>query len=46
MRCRNTHQGALKNLGKDDQLSGVLASIGKVRDEVRRLRLERSALAA
>jgi RNA polymerase sigma factor (sigma-70 family) len=43
---RNTHQGALKNLRKDDQLFGVLASIGKVRDEARRLRLERSALAA
>ena len=43
---RNTHQGALKNLGKDDQLFGVLASVGKVRDEARRLRLERSAMAA
>lgn len=43
---RNTHHGALKNLRSDDQLFGVLVSIGKVRDEARRLRLKSSEMAA
>lgn len=38
--------GSSQEPRKDDQLFGVLASVGKVRDEARRLRLERSAIAA
>jgi|GEM_PF-3444444 len=43
---RTTHQGALKNLRRDDELFVVLESVGKVRDEARRLRLQRDGVAA
>jgi RNA polymerase sigma factor (sigma-70 family) len=43
---RSTHQGALKNLGRDDELFGVLESVGKVRDQARRLRLQQEGIAA
>lgn len=35
---RNTHQGALRNLRKDDRLFDVLEAVGRVRDQARRLK--------
>jgi RNA polymerase sigma factor (sigma-70 family) len=43
---RNTHRGALRNLGRDDDLFGVLEAVGKVRDRTRRLALENARRAA
>ncbi len=37
---RNTHQGALSNLRRDDDLFLTLETIGKVRDEARRRQVE------
>jgi RNA polymerase sigma factor (sigma-70 family) len=43
---RNSHDGALKNLNRDDELFEVLEAIGKVRDGARRLELQRTHEAA
>lgn len=39
---RNTHQGALRNLRRDDQLFDVLEAVGRVRDSARRLKLQQA----
>ena len=43
---RNTHRGALTNLRRDDELFQTLETVGKVRDEARRLQLENQREAA
>jgi RNA polymerase sigma factor (sigma-70 family) len=37
---RNTHRGALRALGRDDDLFDVLEAVGKVRDQTRRAALD------